>query len=292
MPRGPPAGVSWPSARRWCGRLNRRQQRGPAGALRGETDIFIYPGYRFRAVDALLTNFHLPGSTLLMLACAFGGTAAVLAAYRHAVAAGYRFYSYGDAMFVLPAAPGRRCVGGWAVAEDPGRITSGATRMSNPASPTSRPAESPSPTAAPSLLDWTTLKARFRRLVIGPPRDPMAPETRHHITLIAFPRLGRPRRRRPVIFELRSGGGVQGARRSHRSGAVSGDGHGDHGVCHRPVLQPGYRAVPDRWRRLQGRHAPARAALRLVSGAALVVDYVLTIAISIAHAFFICGRAR
>ena len=70
----------------------------------GETDIFIYPGYRFRAVDALLTNFHLPGSTLLMLVCAFGGTAAVLTAYRHAVAAGYRFYSYGDAMFVAPGA--------------------------------------------------------------------------------------------------------------------------------------------------------------------------------------------
>ncbi len=75
------------------------------GGLRpfeGETDLFIYPGYRFRAVDALVTNFHLPESTLLMLVCAFGGTAAVLAAYRHAVAARYRFYSYGDAMFVLP----------------------------------------------------------------------------------------------------------------------------------------------------------------------------------------------
>ena len=75
---------------------------GRLAPFEGETDIFIYPGYRFRAVDALLTNFHLPGSTLLMLVCAFGGTAAVLAAYRHAVAAGYRFYSYGDAMFVVP----------------------------------------------------------------------------------------------------------------------------------------------------------------------------------------------
>lgn len=75
------------------------------GGLRpfeGETDLFIYPGYRFRAVDALITNFHLPESTLLMLVCAFAGTAEVLAAYRHAVASGYRFYSYGDAMFVLP----------------------------------------------------------------------------------------------------------------------------------------------------------------------------------------------
>jgi S-adenosylmethionine:tRNA ribosyltransferase-isomerase len=66
----------------------------------GETDIFIYPGYRFRIVDALLTNFHLPESTLLMLVCAFGGTEHVLGAYRHAVSQKYRFYSYGDAMFV------------------------------------------------------------------------------------------------------------------------------------------------------------------------------------------------
>jgi S-adenosylmethionine:tRNA ribosyltransferase-isomerase len=68
----------------------------------GETDIFIHPGYRFRVVGALLTNFHLPESTLLMLVCAFGGTESVLAAYRHAVAQRYRFYSYGDAMFVTP----------------------------------------------------------------------------------------------------------------------------------------------------------------------------------------------
>ena len=66
----------------------------------GETEIFIYPGYRFRIVDALLTNFHLPESTLLMLVCAFGGTENVLNAYRHAVEQKYRFYSYGDAMFV------------------------------------------------------------------------------------------------------------------------------------------------------------------------------------------------
>lgn len=68
----------------------------------GETEIFIHPGYRFRVVGALLTNFHLPESTLLMLVCAFGGTESVLAAYRHAVAQRYRFYSYGDAMFVTP----------------------------------------------------------------------------------------------------------------------------------------------------------------------------------------------
>jgi S-adenosylmethionine:tRNA ribosyltransferase-isomerase len=67
---------------------------------RGEADIFIYPGYRFRIVDALLTNFHLPQSTLLMLVCALARQELVLQAYRHAVAAGYRFYSYGDCMFL------------------------------------------------------------------------------------------------------------------------------------------------------------------------------------------------
>jgi S-adenosylmethionine:tRNA ribosyltransferase-isomerase len=66
----------------------------------GEADAFIYPGYRFRIVDALLTNFHLPQSTLLMLVCALGGKEFVMDAYRHAVDAGYRFYSYGDCMFI------------------------------------------------------------------------------------------------------------------------------------------------------------------------------------------------
>jgi len=66
----------------------------------GETDLFLRPGCGFRAVDALVTNFHLPGSSLLMLVCAFGGTGAVMRAYRHAVAGGYRFFSYGDAMFL------------------------------------------------------------------------------------------------------------------------------------------------------------------------------------------------
>jgi len=69
-------------------------------AGRGEADAFIYPGYRFRIVDALLTNFHLPQSTLLMLVCALGGKEFVMDAYRHAVDAGYRFYSYGDCMFI------------------------------------------------------------------------------------------------------------------------------------------------------------------------------------------------
>jgi S-adenosylmethionine:tRNA ribosyltransferase-isomerase len=68
--------------------------------LRGETSLFIRPGYPFRIVDAMLTNFHLPESSLLMLVCAFGGTERVLAAYAHAVASRYRFFSYGDAMFV------------------------------------------------------------------------------------------------------------------------------------------------------------------------------------------------
>lgn len=71
----------------------------PAGS--GSTGIFIYPGYRFRAVDALVTNFHLPRSTLLMLVSAFYDREAVLAAYRTAVAEGYRFFSYGDAMLLL-----------------------------------------------------------------------------------------------------------------------------------------------------------------------------------------------
>lgn len=69
----------------------------------GETDIFIYPGYHFSVVDALITNFHLPGSTLLMLVSAFAGYQHVMAAYRHAVEQGYRFFSYGDAMFITPA---------------------------------------------------------------------------------------------------------------------------------------------------------------------------------------------
>ena len=68
----------------------------------GETRLFIRPGHRFRVVDVLLTNFHLPESSLLMLVCAFAGRERVLDAYRHAVAGRYRFFSYGDAMFVEP----------------------------------------------------------------------------------------------------------------------------------------------------------------------------------------------
>ncbi len=68
----------------------------------GDTDIFIYPGYRFHSVDAMITNFHLPESTLLMLVSAFSGREAVMAAYEAAIEAGYRFFSYGDAMFLTP----------------------------------------------------------------------------------------------------------------------------------------------------------------------------------------------
>lgn len=80
---------------------------GQLAPFAGDTDIFIRPGYRFRCIDGLITNFHLPESTLLMLVCAFGGYETVMAAYRHAVAQGYRFFSYGDAMFVLPAPEAR-----------------------------------------------------------------------------------------------------------------------------------------------------------------------------------------
>lgn len=76
---------------------------GELRACQGETRLFITPGKRFRVVDAMITNFHLPESTLLMLVAAFAGREPVLNAYRHAVAAGYRFFSYGDAMFVEPA---------------------------------------------------------------------------------------------------------------------------------------------------------------------------------------------
>ncbi len=67
---------------------------------RDHCSLFIYPGFRFRVVDALITNFHLPRSTLLMLVSAFAGRERVLAAYRQAIEAGYRFYSYGDAMLI------------------------------------------------------------------------------------------------------------------------------------------------------------------------------------------------
>src|SRR3972149_5251664 len=76
---------------------------GRSGTLQpyaGETDIFIYPGFAFKMVDAVLTNFHLPQSSLLMLVCAFAGRDCIMHAYQHAIAQKYRFYSYGDAMFI------------------------------------------------------------------------------------------------------------------------------------------------------------------------------------------------
>lgn len=80
--------------------LETAAQTGQIQPWRGETRLFIYPGYRFRCVDALITNFHLPESTLLMLVAAFAGRAETLNAYRHAIERRYRFFSYGDAMFV------------------------------------------------------------------------------------------------------------------------------------------------------------------------------------------------
>ena len=71
----------------------------------GMTDIFITPGYRFRAVDVLMTNFHLPRSTLLMLVAAFSGLDTIMQAYAHALRSVYRFYSYGDACLLFPSAP-------------------------------------------------------------------------------------------------------------------------------------------------------------------------------------------
>ena len=69
-------------------------------AFDGDTDLFVVPGFRFNCVDAMITNFHLPKSSLLMLVSAFAGTKCMLDAYRHAVNERYRFFSYGDAMFI------------------------------------------------------------------------------------------------------------------------------------------------------------------------------------------------
>ena len=80
--------------------LETAAQTGAVQPWQGETRIFIYPGYRFRVADALITNFHLPESTLLMLVAAFAGHAEALDAYRHAVEQRYRFFSYGDAMLI------------------------------------------------------------------------------------------------------------------------------------------------------------------------------------------------
>lgn len=83
--------------------LESASQSGALCAFEGDTDIFIYPGYEFKTVDALITNFHLPQSTLLMLVSAFSGQENILTAYQHAIANRYRFFSYGDAMFLEPS---------------------------------------------------------------------------------------------------------------------------------------------------------------------------------------------
>ena len=80
-----------------------RTKRARSEPFAGETSIFITPGYRFRAVDVLLTNFHLPRSTLFMLASAFVGLQPMKRAYAHAIEIGYRFYSYGDACLLTRA---------------------------------------------------------------------------------------------------------------------------------------------------------------------------------------------
>lgn len=84
--------------------LEAAAQDGELKAFTGETDIFIYPPYRFRVIDGLITNFHMPQSTLLMLVCAFAGYDPIMAAYASAIEERYRFFSYGDAMLILPAA--------------------------------------------------------------------------------------------------------------------------------------------------------------------------------------------
>jgi S-adenosylmethionine:tRNA ribosyltransferase-isomerase len=100
--RAPPAGAWSPWAPPRCARWNRPRCGGRAGAR--DTDIFITPGFEFRVVDRLVTNFHLPKSTLMMLVSAFAGHEHVMALYRHAIAQRYRFFSYGDALLLTRAA--------------------------------------------------------------------------------------------------------------------------------------------------------------------------------------------
>ncbi|MFO8142090.1 MAG: tRNA preQ1(34) S-adenosylmethionine ribosyltransferase-isomerase QueA [Marinobacter sp.] len=92
--------------------LESASRAGYLSTFRGETDIFIYPGYRFQTVDAMVTNFHLPESTLIMLVSAFAGFTNIMTAYREAVARQYRFFSYGDAMFLVAQDPSRGMLAG------------------------------------------------------------------------------------------------------------------------------------------------------------------------------------
>ena len=104
MRRGPKAAASSPSAPLRCGCWKApRADDGTILPFEGDTAIFITPGYRFRAVDILLTNFHLPRSTLFMLVSAFSGLDTMQQAYAHAIESGYRFYSYGDACLLFRA---------------------------------------------------------------------------------------------------------------------------------------------------------------------------------------------
>ena len=110
FPPRPPSGLA--AARRAGGRIvavgttslrlleTAGAESGEVAAFAGETRLFILPGYKFRAIDMLLTNFHLPRSTLLMLVAALAGLDRIKAAYAHAMAAGYRFFSYGDACLI------------------------------------------------------------------------------------------------------------------------------------------------------------------------------------------------
>ncbi|MBB5320349.1 tRNA preQ1(34) S-adenosylmethionine ribosyltransferase-isomerase QueA [Marinobacter oulmenensis] len=92
--------------------LESASRAGQLHEFRGETDIFIYPGYRFQTVDAMITNFHLPESTLIMLVSAFAGHGNIMAAYREAVEQRYRFFSYGDAMFLTAQEPSQGMLAG------------------------------------------------------------------------------------------------------------------------------------------------------------------------------------
>ena len=83
--------------------LETASQNGALLPFEGETDLYIYPGYQFRTVDVLLTNFHLPRSSLLIMVSAFSGVARIREAYDHALKQGYRFFSYGDCMILNKA---------------------------------------------------------------------------------------------------------------------------------------------------------------------------------------------
>ena len=96
------AGGSWPSGPPRRGRWRPRREGGRFAAFSGETALYLKPGHAFRGLDALITNFHLPRSSLLVLVSALAGVEFIRAAYAEAIREAYRFYSYGDAMLVLP----------------------------------------------------------------------------------------------------------------------------------------------------------------------------------------------